>query len=209
MILSFFKGCGLALSLALAIGPQNTYVLKQGLMGRQVFLVALTCAVFDTILIMMGATGVSQLLSAIPGLMHIMKWVGVSFLVGYAFYAFKSALHPKALLLNDDTQQRSWVSTIAILFTLSFFNPHALLDTIVLIGGTVAQQPVEERMVFLSGTVFASFVWFFSLAYGAARFAPYFKSQKAWKILDVFVGFIMLIIALSLICTDPFAHACA
>ncbi len=207
MILSFLKGCGLSASLALAIGPQNSFVLRRGLKRQQVFLVALTCSFFDAISMILGTTSANTFVKTNQNILLILRWGGFLFLTWYAVRSFRSAFKSQVLYLDGLREPTGKLTTIGILFALTFFNPHALIDSFVVIGGVAIQQPPTEQIIFLIGAIVASFIWFFSLAYGAFYLAPLFQSKKAWQILDIIVGLVMMGIASSLLFIDPIPYA--
>jgi len=143
--------------------------------------------------------GLGAWLSGSPVLIKIACWGGILFLSYFAYKSFRAAMTPSAITLQE-SQGPSATKTI-VLQTLGFslLNPHAILDTVVLLGTIGAQFPFQERQVFLAGSVLASFAWFFVLGYGATRLAPLFQKPSVWKMLDIGIGVMMVIIALSLL----------
>jgi L-lysine exporter family protein LysE/ArgO len=196
------QGFGLGASLIIAIGAQNAFVLRQGLKRQRPFVVASLCTLCDITLILLGVGGLGAVITALPVLTGIATWGGALFLLYYGFRSFKSMFSSATL----DTEQgsvhpMSLRDTVLAIIAFSLLNPHAFLDTVVLIGSVSAHYPSAQRIPFTVGTMLASLVWFFSLAYGAAWLAPLFRHPLAWKILDGAVGCIMWIIAGSLIWT--------
>jgi L-lysine exporter family protein LysE/ArgO len=193
-------GFALGLSLIMAIGAQNAFVLRQGLQRQHVFAVAAICALIDATLISLGAGGFGAIVSSHPTITAVAAWGGVAFLVVYGGRSFLAALHPGSLdsrgtPAEKDTSLRAIVSaTLAV----SLLNPHVYLDTVVLLGSVAAQYPAGVRAFFALGAMSASAVWFFSLAYGARLLAPLFARPIAWRVLDVLIGCIMWWIAGSL-----------
>lgn len=193
-----FAGFRLGLSLILAIGPQNALVLRQGLLRQHVFAVALFCAISDAILIVIGVGGFSLAADALPWLPVLLRWGGVAFLLCYGARAIYSAIFSDAALRADRGRAASLQAVIATMAAMTWLNPHVYLDTVVLLGSVSAQFPGQERG-FALGAVTASFVFFFSLAYGARLLAPLFARPLAWRFLDALVGLMMWSIALTLI----------
>lgn len=194
---SYLSGLVLGFSLIMAIGAQNTFVLKQGLLRQHVFAVALVCALSDALLISLGVFGFAHLLSQQEGLIQAMKWFGAIFLFGYGLRSFYQAYRAQEGLHASKQKTASLRQTILLCLTFSWLNPHVYLDTVVLLGSISSQY--SNKMAFASGAVSASFIFFFSLAFGARLLEPVFEKPKAWKILDIIIGMIMWLIAASLI----------
>ncbi len=189
-------------SLIIAIGLQNAFVLRQGLKERHIFITALTASLCDATLIAAGVLGFGVIVESMPALITYITWGGAAFLTAYGIKSFISALKPKTMeeqtakgLLKNDSAR----ATIALILGVSLLNPHVYLDTVVLLGGLSASYAGTGKYIFGIGAVLSSFVWFFGLAYGARFLAPLFQKPKAWQILDIIIGIIMLLIALSLV----------
>lgn len=197
---SYLYGFGLGFSLILAIGAQNAFVLRQGLRQSHVFAVCLTCALSDAILIVAGVLGFGALAEALPWIKPVMTWGGAAFLFVYGAMAFRSAWTGQGALRAADAERTALWPTLLICLALTWGNPHVYLDTLVLIG-SVATGLEGSRVQFGAGAVSASFVFFFSLGYGAKLLAPAFAKPAAWRFLDLFVGLLMWAIAFSLIWT--------
>ena len=199
------KGCFTSAGLIIAIGAQNAFVLKQGLMKNQVFATALFCAFVDALLIGVGVGGLGSLFTSSPILLFVAKWGGAAFLIWYGYRSFRSIFRSQALHLKAGNEDRpSLKATLLTLAAVSFLNPHVYLDTVVLLGSIGSQFTSAERPFFAAGAMIVSFIWFFSLCYGARLLAPLFQNPKAWKVLDFLIGCIMWAIALSLTVTkDP------
>lgn len=194
MLTGFFVGA----SLIIAIGAQNAFILRQGLLLQHVFVLCLICALSDAVLIVLGVGGFGAIISSKPLLLTIAKWGGAAFLFGYAILAFRRALNSQAL--NASTPKSTNLSTaIATCLALTFLNPHVYLDTVILLGGVSVQFGDENRFAFGAGAVVASFVWFFALGYGARLLEPLFAKPISWRILDIAIGLIMASIAVSLL----------
>lgn len=194
----FFTGYGLGLSLIVAIGAQNAFVLKQGLMRQHVFWVCLICAVSDAILIFLGVYGLSLVVEIIPSLGLVMRYVGAAFLFVYGAKSFWQAYRSNNALLITENGGQSLKMAIITCLMFTWFNPHVYLDTVFLIG-TIASNYPADRLYFGLGATFASFSFFFSLGYGAALLRPLFAKPIAWKVLDVGIGFVMWLITIKLL----------
>ncbi len=190
-------GFTLSLSLILAIGAQNAFVLRQGLMRNHVFAVCLTCGICDALLIFAGVAGFGWIVEAMPWFADAMRWGGAVFLLVYGALAFRSAWRGGQSLEAAAEKTTTLKATILTCLALTWLNPHVYLDTLVLVGSVAAQS--DNRVAFGAGAMTASFVFFFSLGYGARALAPIFKRPRAWQGLDIFVGLLMWTIALALI----------
>ncbi|MGL4727190.1 MAG: LysE/ArgO family amino acid transporter [Bosea sp. (in: a-proteobacteria)] len=184
--------------LIIAIGAQNAYVLRQGLLKRHVFAVALFCAVSDALLILLGVGGLGTLVVASPILLKLATWGGAAFLIVYGLFAFRRALTPAAMQMAD-TGGSTLPAALAACAAFTFLNPHVYLDTVVLVGSLSATHGEAGRWVFGAGAATASFVWFFALAYGARLLGPIFARPAAWRVLDVLIGCVMWMIAATLL----------
>ena len=193
---SFLAGLGTGLSLIMAIGAQNAFVLKQGLLRQHVFAVCLFCAASDAVLIAVGVAGMTGIATNVPWLADVMKWGGVAFLLWYGAKSFRAALKGGEAM-RAQGQQAGLATTLVTIAALTWLNPHVWLDTVVLLGAISAQWP--SRMGFAFGAMIGSFAFFFSLGYGARLLAPIFARPRAWRVLDVIVGIVMWAIALKLI----------
>jgi len=195
----FIEGCGTGAGLIIAIGAQNAFVLKQGILKNYVFITALLCSCIDALLILLGVGGFGKLLTSNMTLLMIAKWGGVAFLAYYGFRSFRAVFTSQKLELHGGFERPTLKVTLVTTVAVCLLNPHVYLDTVVLLGSIGAQFPFPERTYFTFGAMVTSFVWFFTIAYGARFLAPLFQSPRAWKILDFIIGCIMWAIALSLI----------
>ena len=190
-------GFGLGLSLILAIGAQNAFVLRQGIRRSHVFAVCLTCALSDALLIAAGVAGFGTLAQAAPWIEPVMRWGGALFLIAYGARALLSAWRGGAVLTVEGGAVEALGPVLATCLALTWLNPHVYLDTVVLLGSVAAQN--EDRLSFALGAMTASFVFFFTLGFGARRLAPLFARPQAWRVLDLGVGLLMWVIAAALI----------
>ena len=199
MLSAFTTGFILGFSLILAIGAQNSFVLKQGLIGHHVFAVALFCSLSDALLICIGVLGISIFLNDYIGL--VSDWLfGISaiWLASYGLLRLRDAVIGKSILIAENSSSNGLISTLSFLVILTFANPHVYLDTVVLIGSVSQQFPGNTKLAYVLGSSIASFVFFFSLAYGAKFLSPTMERPIAWRLLDSFVAFIMFTLAIKM-----------
>jgi L-lysine exporter family protein LysE/ArgO len=194
----FTSGFVLGLSLIVAIGAQNAFILRQGLLRRHVFVLCLICAVSDAALIAAGVAGLGTLVASSPGLTRAVAIGGAAFLFAYAAQALRRAWYPKAMQADVNAPQRLGPAIVACL-AFTFLNPHVYLDTVVLLGSLSARYDGSARLAYGAGAMIASFVWFFSLGYGARLLQPLFARPSAWRVLDVLIAVVMAAIGLSLL----------
>ena len=173
------------LTLIVAIGAQNAYVLRQGLRREHVGAVVLVCALSDVVLIIAGVAGIGVLVERAPTALVVVRWLGVAFLTAYGLMSLWRARHPEGL-------------QAARAAALTWLNPHVYLDTVVLLGGIAATHGPQGRWWFGAGACVASAVWFVGLGYGARRAHRLLSSARAWQVLEVLIGLTMLAIAVHL-----------
>jgi L-lysine exporter family protein LysE/ArgO len=190
-------GFGLGLSLIVAIGAQNAFVLRQGLRGEHVPAVVAVCALSDAVLIVAGVAGLGVALDRVPGLLPVIRVGGALFLFGYAVIAARRAWRPQALEPDAQEQAGGLAVVVTTCLALTWLNPHVYLDTVVLLG-SVAQDYAEPAL-FAVGAVTASVLWFTALGFGARYLRPLFARPIAWRILDGFIAVIMVTIGVSLL----------
>ncbi|MGF1753359.1 LysE/ArgO family amino acid transporter [Vibrio makurazakiensis] len=195
---TFLAGFSLGLSLILAIGSQNAFVLKQGLKNQYVFVICMVCALSDAILIGFGVAGFGAIVKQFPEIETAARYGGALFLTVYGFLSFKSALTSNHALVSSGESKGSMLEAILMCLAFTWLNPHVYLDTVVLLGSISTQYQPQQTM-FAFGAMTASVVFFFSLGYGARFLAPLFKKPKSWKVLEFLVGIVMFSIALSLV----------
>jgi len=196
MLSAVLTGFVLGFSLILAIGAQNSFVLRQGLIGRHVFIVALFCSISDALLISIGVAGISIFLSNYIDL--VSDWlfsISAIWLLGYGLLRLRDAINGKSVLIAKDSSVNELASTLSFLSVLTFANPHVYLDTVVLIGSVSQQFPGNAKLAYVLGASLASFVFFFSLAYGAKFLSPIMQRPIAWRLLDSFIAFVMFTLA--------------
>ena len=197
-MLAALSGLGFGLSLIIAIGAQNAFVLRQGLRREHVLVVVLICALSDALLIGLGVGGLGTLLQYVPWLLIVVRIGGAAFLIVYGILAARRAFRPTSLIAEDDgTATPLWTAVLTAL-ALTWLNPHVYLDTIVLLG-SVAGTHGDERWWFGVGAVVASILWFTALGFGARYLRPLFAKPIAWRILDGVIAVVMIAIAVSLL----------
>ena len=194
---AFPAGLALGLSLILAIGAQNAFVLRQGLRRSHVLAVVLVCAVSDALLIAAGVAGFGVLVELYPALPLILRYAGAAFLVVYGALAARSAWTGTGALKAAGTGEDSVWKAVATCLALTWLNPHVYLDTLALLGSIPQASPAP--LAFGAGAVAASFVFFFSLGYGARALAPVFARPGAWRALDAGIAVVMWAIAAGLV----------
>jgi L-lysine exporter family protein LysE/ArgO len=199
MLTATLTGFGTGFSLILAIGAQNAFVLRQGLIRAHVFWVCLICALSDAALIAVGVTGITSIGTTIPWAIGALTWGGAAFLAVYGALSLGRAFRPGTLRAAD-AAGASLGSALVTCLALTWLNPHVYLDTLGLIGAVSTGFPgVPGKLAYGGGAVTASFVFFFGLGYGARLLAPVFARPRAWAVLDAAIALVMWSIALTLI----------
>lgn len=197
---SVLAGFGLGLSLIVAIGSQNAFVLRQGLRGEHIFWICLTCALSDALLMTLGITSLATVTRVLPGIEPVLRYGGALFLLVYGLRSAYSAWQGGQALEAEKAQERplSLVRILGITMALTFLNPHVYLDTVVLVGSIASQHPGREAW-FGIGAITASFTFFFALGYGARLLRPLFSNANTWRWLDALIALVMWSIAISLL----------
>ncbi len=198
MLSAAATGFATAFALILAIGAQNAFVLRQGLMRQHVFWLCLLCAVSDAILITAGVLGFGVLVAQYPSLPQIMAWGGAAFLFAYGALRLRAAWLG-AYDMQMGGQSKGLWATLATGAAFTWLNPHVYLDTLALIGAISTAYLGNAKLAFGAGAVTSSFVFFFGLGYGARLLTPIMQSARSWRILDVIIGLVMWALALKLI----------
>ncbi len=201
-LLSALAGLGLGLSLIVAIGAQNAFVLRQGLRREHVLPVVLVCAISDAVLIAAGVAGGGMLFTALPWLVDVIRGAGAIFLAVYGILAAVRALRrPKpdaAGLRAGSGVAGSLGAALATVLALTWLNPHVYLDTVLLLG-SVASTHGDARWWFAGGAMLGSILWFTSLGFGARLLAPLFAKPLAWRLLDGVIAVVMIALAILLV----------
>ena len=194
MLLAFISGFLISISLILALGPQNVFVLRQGLLRSHVFASCLVCSISDALLIAAGVLGVGLFITQIEGLAIWMSIGAAIFLIFYGCLRIKSALNPKGLEVDDSESKDLWPTMLAGL-AFTYLNPHVYVDTLLLIGGASSSYTGDDKLMFGIGAATASFVFFFLLGYGAKSLSPVLNNPESWKIIDLLIAGIMFTVA--------------
>jgi L-lysine exporter family protein LysE/ArgO len=198
MIEAFGAGFALCLSLILAIGAQNSFVLRQGLRREHVFVVCLICALSDAILILAGISGLAVVIGGLPWLLTGLRLFGVAFLFAYGGRSFWRAWAHADKLMPSEGESQALGPTVLACLAFTWLNPHVYLDTVLLIG-SIGQQYPGHKPAFALGAATTSFLFFFALGYGAALLRPILAKPVAWRILEALIGLCMWGIAASLL----------
>ena len=192
------SGFLVGLSLILAIGAQNAFVLRQGLRREHVGAVVLACGLSDAVLMTAGVLGFGALSEAMPWLGNAMRLGGAAFLIVYGALRFRAALRGGDALMPTDATAAPLGRVLATCLLLTWANPHVYLDTLVRVGALSAQYEPYSGYCGL-GAVTASFTFFAALGYGARLLAPVFARPASWLVLEVVVGCTMWAIAAGLL----------
>ncbi len=197
MLDSTFTGLVTGLSLIVAIGAQNAYVLRQGLAREHVGVVVAICTVSDVVLITGGVAGIGTIVERAEWVLDVVRWLGVAFLTWYGVASLLRARRADAL--HAAARGSAGVRGVAVrAVALTWLNPHVYLDTVLLLGSIANHEGPTGRWWFALGACVASAAWFSALGYGARRAGRLLASPRAWQVLDVLIGVTMLAIALML-----------
>jgi L-lysine exporter family protein LysE/ArgO len=196
--IDYFSGFATGLALIVAIGSQNAYVLRQGILRQHVLPLVLFCALSDGLLILAGIGGAGLLLRDNAALMALTRYGGALFLTAYGLLAAQRAWRgvPMQMAKNGGA---TLGTALAACFAFTFLNPHVYLDTVVLLGALANQRPDPGRWIFGAGAVSASLCWFGTLGFGARFLAPLFASVRAWRVLDALIALTMWSLAAMLL----------
>lgn len=194
LLLGFSTG----LSLIVAIGAQNAFVLRQGIRREHVFLTVLICVLSDAILILAGATGIGKIIENAPWVLVVARIGGSIFLICYAAFAFRRALTPARLEASQQAAPPTALSVLTTALALTWLNPHVYVDTVLLLGSIGAAQG-QGSWHFALGAILASALWFTALGFAARYLSKVFASPKAWRVLDGIICIMMTAFAIMLI----------
>lgn len=198
MLSWYFQGLALGAAMILPLGPQNAFVMNQGIRRQYHIMIAALCAFSDLVLICAGIFGGSAVLMQSPWLLALVTWGGVGFLLWYGWGALKTALSKNIALANSEVMQQGRWRIIVTMLAVTWLNPHVYLDTFVVLGSLGGQLADEPKRWFAMGTVSASFIWFFGLAMLAAWLSPRLRTVRAQRTINGVVGCIMWFIAVRL-----------
>ncbi|MCB0867725.1 MAG: amino acid transporter [Solirubrobacterales bacterium] len=194
-------GFGASLTLIVAIGAQNAYLLRLGVEGRGRILatVVLICALSDAILIAAGVAGIGAVIEAAPVAVDLVRVFGAIFLISYGVLAARRSISPQAMTVEETPADASMKAIVLTTLALTWLNPHVYLDTVMLLGSIANQQGDTDRWWWAAGAIVASFTWFFLLGYGARLLKPLFARPAAWRVLDGLIAVIMTGLGVGLI----------
>lgn len=197
MLTTFLSGFGTGAGLIVAIGAQNAFVLRQGLLRQFVLPVVLVCIFGDVLCISAGVAGMGAVVKANAWLMELFRWGGAAFLAVYGAMAARRAWTGGSALQAGGETAASLAKAVTACLAFTFLNPHVYLDTVVLLG-SIAAQYGDARWVFAAGAIAASVVWFTGLGFGARLLQPVLANPKAWQVLDGLIAVVMWAIAATL-----------
>jgi len=213
-MLSVLAGLGLGLSLIIAIGAQNVFVLRQGIRREHVLAVVVICAVSDAVLIIAGVAGLGFVIASAPWLVVVARWAGALFLLTYGLLAARRAWRGGETGLDAEGADGASIGTgtggtatltrtrlapvVLTVLALTWLNPHVYLDTVLMLG-SIAATHGEERWLFAVGAVAASILWFTALGFGARYLGRWLRTPLSWRILDAVIAVVMITIAVSLV----------
>jgi L-lysine exporter family protein LysE/ArgO len=198
MLNALFAGFALGGGLIVAIGAQNAFVIRQGVINAHVFWICLFCSLSDTVLIWAGTFGLGTVLQVLPWLLVVMQYGGAAFLIWYGVKAAKRVLKPEALSETSKTASNLFVA-LATCAALTWLNPHVYLDTVVLVGSIANARPLGEQAPFALGASLASFSWFFAIGYGAKALRGPLSKPLVWRGIDALIALIMFWLAFKLV----------
>jgi L-lysine exporter family protein LysE/ArgO len=189
------------LSLIVAIGAQNAFVLRQGLRRSRVGAIVIVCILSDVALTLAGVAGIGVVVQHAGWALQAVRWFGVAFLVWYGLTSAWRARRPSALATtggNGSDGTLSLSATLTKTLALTWLNPHVYLDTLVLLGSIANSRGPVDRWWFAVGALIASTIWFLGLGFGARFAAPLLTTPRAWQVLDLLIAATMLAIAAKL-----------
>ncbi|MDA7544397.1 LysE family transporter [Alphaproteobacteria bacterium] len=187
-ISNFIQGFIIGSSLIIAIGPQNLYVINQGLKKNFVFIVVLICSLSDSLLIVCGIYLSNNILSLNTSIITIMKLIGGIWLILYGINKIKNSRQHE--IKSSEINAASFTKVVLTTLAITYANPHVYLDTVILLGSISIN--FDSKFYFGLGAIFASFIFFFSLGYFSNFLSQYVKSPKVWFYIDNVMGFLML-----------------
>ncbi len=193
----YLNGLLLGLSLIIALGPQNIFLIKQGAQKNHAILSAVICFICDLILIYSSIAGLHELLLLRPVLQIWMMLLGTGFLLFYSAKTLASALSKPVDTQESTYQPRSRTQIIFLALGFSILNPHAIIDSLVIIGGGSSDYPNQEH-IFLLGVLTSSFIWFSSLTFTARYFSDVLTKVNVWKGIELLSGLLMAFIGIKL-----------
>jgi L-lysine exporter family protein LysE/ArgO len=195
-VIALIPGFLTGLSLIVAIGAQNAFVIRQGLLRSHVLLVVIVCSVSDALLIILGTGGLGKVVQSNPDLLTFIRWFGVVYLTWFGIKSLRSAFKENQLLATGQAEV-SWKRILTTVLALTYLNPHVYLDTVIFVG-SIANQFEGDKWFFALGASLASVVWFSTIGFGARAASHLMSKPIFWRILDISIALIMFSIALTL-----------
>lgn len=192
LITGFFTG----MSLIVAIGAQNAFVIKQGLLRSHVTLVVFVCSLSDALLIILGTGGLGTIIQSRPDLLDVIRWFGVIYLTWFGFKSVRAALRNETLTASNQSAE-SWKKVLLTVLAMTYLNPHVYLDTVIFVG-SLANQFESQRWYFALGACIASGIWFSAIGYGARSASHLMSKPLFWRVLDSAIAAIMFTLAITL-----------
>ena len=185
------------MSLIMAIGAQNAFVIRQSLTRQHVLPLVLICAIADATFIALGIAGLGAVIQGLPWLLEILRWFGVAYLTWFGINSLRSAFKGEALDAGT-AESKTLKQVVVSVLGFTFLNPHFYLDTVILLG-SIGNSFGEEKWVFAAGATLGSIIWFFSIGYGARAASRFMSKPIFWKVLDITIACIMFAIAILLV----------
>ncbi|GAB2643027.1 LysE/ArgO family amino acid transporter [Gordonia jinhuaensis] len=198
LVLVALTGLMTGAGLIVAIGPQNAYLLRQGVMRRHVVPIVVVCVVSDVVLIVGGVAGLGAVVTAWPPLITVAKIVGGLYVCALGVAALRRALRPSAMAIDAGPTAVSAASVVAATLALTWLNPHVYLDTVLMLGSVANSKGPQGRWFFAVGACLASLLWFSALGWGATRLAPLFSRPRAWQVLDAGIAVVMAVVGIGM-----------
>lgn len=192
-MIAYWSGLVAGLSLIIAIGAQNAFIIRQALTRQHVLLIVLFASIADALLIAAGTAGLGAIIQAAPVALEVIRWFGVAYLLWFAFNSARNAFKGESLQTTGEVQT-SAKKVLLTIAGLTFLNPHCYLDTVIFLGA-IGNQFSEQRWTFAFGAMTGSFIWFFTVGYGAKALSRYMSKPIFWKVLDLTIAAIMIFIA--------------
>jgi L-lysine exporter family protein LysE/ArgO len=195
-VIAFITGFFTGMSLIVAIGAQNAFVIKQGLLRSHVTLVVFVCSLSDALLIILGTGGLGTIIQSRPDLLDVIRWFGVIYLTWFGFKSVRSALRNETLTASNQSAE-SWKKVLLTVLAMTYLNPHVYLDTVIFVG-SLANQFESQRWYFALGACIASGIWFSAIGYGARSASHLMSKPLFWRVLDSAIAAIMFTLAITL-----------
>jgi L-lysine exporter family protein LysE/ArgO len=189
-MVTLLSGMATGFSLIMAIGAQNAFVLKQGLKRQHILSICLICALSDSLLVLLGVLGFATLIEQHPMMVQMAKYLGAVFLLLYGLVHLRTALKGQSGLEVACSVHKSWPELMLMCLAMTWLNPHVYLDTVLLVG-VISLEFQQDVYGFAAGVILSSWIFFFSLGYGARLLLPFFQSRQSWQRLDLGIALMM------------------